>query len=133
LQYSRHLTAYSTPYCPISWAHTPNNEENPSFNSNTVLQQNTIPHKTFSRNTSNRPLRGQSSTTPNTAITNQQQCPDNQLQNGSRKKHGRWKHTTKQKQPKQTTIRKFIVTQPRLFDYGFLKPQGEVNDEDPDT
>ena len=47
------------------------------------------------------------------------------------KKHGRWTKT-KSKQ-KQTTIRRFIVTQPTLYDFNFLKPHGKPSTEDPDV
>jgi hypothetical protein len=46
------------------------------------------------------------------------------------KKHSQW--TQKKKKQKQTSIRKFIVTQPTLYDYNFLKPHSQPTTQDPD-
>jgi hypothetical protein len=49
------------------------------------------------------------------------------------KKHSRWYKKLGAYQSKQETIRKFLVTQPRLFNFNFLKPQGPSDAEAPDT
>jgi len=49
---------------------------------------------------------------------------------GQERKDSRWHQKPKLK---QTTIRKFVVTQPSLYDFNFLKPHKQASREDPDN
>jgi hypothetical protein len=61
---------------------------------------------------------------------NEAEARNKQFQHAKPKKHSQW--TQKKRIQKQTSIRKFIVTQPTLHDYNFLKPQSQPTTQDPD-
>jgi hypothetical protein len=46
-----------------------------------------------------------------------------------KKKHSRWKRSNEKK---QSTIRTFLVTQPKIYDFQFFKPQKKITVADPD-
>jgi hypothetical protein len=70
------------------------------------------------------------STAPPVHVTPQPtQSTQVQLKQGKMKKHSRWKRGNDKK---QSTIRTFLVTQPKLYDFKFFKPQKRVSAIDPD-